>query len=89
MYRSLLVPLDGSAFGEHALPLALDIARRADATLREIMTPVVFSVQPETRAARVVAEMLAMKVHRLFVVDDSGVLVGVISAVDVLRHLRE
>jgi nucleotide-binding universal stress UspA family protein len=33
MYRSVLVPLDGSAFGEHALPLALSIARRAQATL--------------------------------------------------------
>jgi nucleotide-binding universal stress UspA family protein len=28
MYRSLLVPLDGSDFGEHALPLALGLARR-------------------------------------------------------------
>lgn len=34
MYRSILVPLDGSTFGEHALPLALSIARRASATLR-------------------------------------------------------
>src|SRR5438309_7244268 len=33
MYRSLLVPLDGSMFGEHALPLALSIARRAGAML--------------------------------------------------------
>jgi len=33
MYGSLLVPLDGSVFGEHALPLALSIARRAGATL--------------------------------------------------------
>lgn len=31
MYRSILVPLDGSAFSEHALPLALSLARRADA----------------------------------------------------------
>jgi nucleotide-binding universal stress UspA family protein len=29
MYRSILVPLDGSPFSEHALPLALSIARRA------------------------------------------------------------
>jgi nucleotide-binding universal stress UspA family protein len=29
MYHSIMVPLDGSAFGEHALPLALTIARRA------------------------------------------------------------
>jgi nucleotide-binding universal stress UspA family protein len=34
MIRSLLVPLDGSQFGEHALPLALAIARRAGATLQ-------------------------------------------------------
>jgi nucleotide-binding universal stress UspA family protein len=33
MYRSLLVPLDGSTFAEHALPLALTIARRAGASL--------------------------------------------------------
>lgn len=33
-FRSLLVPLDGSAFGEHALPLALGIARRAGASVR-------------------------------------------------------
>jgi hypothetical protein len=34
MYRSILVPLDGSSFGEHALPLALSIARRANAHLQ-------------------------------------------------------
>ncbi|HXG08223.1 MAG TPA: universal stress protein [Gemmataceae bacterium] len=34
MYRSLLVPLDGSTFGEQALPLALSIAHRAKAVLR-------------------------------------------------------
>ena len=33
MYRKLLVPLDGSTFGEHALPLALSIARRAEAAI--------------------------------------------------------
>jgi len=34
MIRSVMVPLDGSTFGEHALPLALAVARRAGATLR-------------------------------------------------------
>lgn len=33
MAGSILVPLDGSAFGEHALPLALALARRTSATL--------------------------------------------------------
>jgi nucleotide-binding universal stress UspA family protein len=33
MFRSVLVPLDGSPFGEHALPWALMIARRAKVPL--------------------------------------------------------
>jgi nucleotide-binding universal stress UspA family protein len=34
MFRSILVPLDGSKFGEHALPFALKIARRTGARLQ-------------------------------------------------------
>ncbi len=34
MFKSILVPLDGSPFAEHALPLAASIARHAGATLR-------------------------------------------------------
>jgi nucleotide-binding universal stress UspA family protein len=42
MYRSLLVPLDGSAYAEHALPLALSVARRAGATLHLVSVQVPF-----------------------------------------------
>src|SRR5947209_4210854 len=34
MYRTILVPLDGSALAEQALPLALSVAHRARADLR-------------------------------------------------------
>jgi CBS domain-containing protein len=54
----------------------------------DIMTPIVFSVRPDTPVPRVIYDMLALKVHRLFVVDRFGVLVGVISTSDVLRHLE-
>jgi CBS domain-containing protein len=64
-------------------------AGMAELRVRDLMTPVVFSVPPEAPAASVVEQMLALKVHRLFVVDRAGVLVGVISALDVLRHLGE
>jgi CBS domain-containing protein len=57
-------------------------------TVRDMMTPVIFSVTPETPAAKVVADMIALKVHRLFVVDADGALVGVVSALDVLRFLE-
>lgn len=55
--------------------------------VRDIMTPAVFCVTPEAPASRVVREMIDLKVHRLFVVDGRGTLVGVISALDLLRHL--
>jgi CBS domain-containing protein len=57
-------------------------------TVRDVMTPAVFAVAPEAFPAEVVHEMLSLKVHRLFVVDGAGVLVGVISALDILRHLK-
>jgi CBS domain-containing protein len=56
-------------------------------TVRDIMTPVVYSVAPQTPVGMVVKEMLARRVHRLFVVGHDGILIGVISALDVLRHL--
>jgi nucleotide-binding universal stress UspA family protein len=42
MYHSILVPLDGSPFGEHALPLAMSLARRTGATLQllNVLTPI-------------------------------------------------
>jgi CBS domain-containing protein len=59
-----------------------------DATrVRDVMTPSVFFVAPDAPAAKVVELLLRLHVHRLFVVEDE-VLVGVISAIDVLRHLH-
>jgi nucleotide-binding universal stress UspA family protein len=48
MFRSILVPLDGSPFGEQALPLALGIARRAGAALKllHVQVPLV-ALPPE------------------------------------------
>ncbi len=54
----------------------------------DIMTPMVLAVTPEVSSEVVVAEMLARRVHRLFVVDSAGTLVGVISALDILRCLE-
>jgi CBS domain-containing protein len=56
-------------------------------TVRDVMTPIVFCVRPETAAAKVVEKMLALNVRRLFVVDRENILVGVISTFDVLRKL--
>lgn len=54
----------------------------------DLMTPAVFTVGPDTPAAQVIADMLRLKVHHLFVMDAERTLVGVISALDVLRKLE-
>lgn len=63
-------------------------ATEEDTKVRDLMTPAVFSITPQTPAAKVVSEMLSLRVHRLFVVDKPGVVVGVISVLDILKHLR-
>jgi predicted transcriptional regulator len=57
------------------------------ATAAELMTPTVFAVDVHTPATEVVRDMLRSRVHHLFVTDDAGAIVGVISTCDVLRHL--
>jgi CBS domain-containing protein len=71
-----------------ALEEGFQVEKADSVQVRDIMTPVVFSVTPETPARKVVENMLALKVHRLFVVSTDGVLSGVISTLDVLQHLR-
>ncbi|HEV3260154.1 MAG TPA: CBS domain-containing protein [Gemmataceae bacterium] len=53
------------------------------------MTAVVLSVGPQTPPSTVVDAMLSLSVHRRFVTDHEGALVGVFSATDVLRHLHQ
>jgi CBS domain-containing protein len=60
-----------------------------EARVRDLMTPAVFSVPVDAPAARVVGEMVAMNVHQVYVVDAAKVLVGVVTALDVLRQLGE
>jgi len=55
--------------------------------VRDIMTATVFTVTPELPIELTIKEMLTHKVHHLCVVDRSGVLVGIISPLDILRAL--
>ena len=51
----------------------------------DIMTPVVFCVPAEAPIGKVIEKALALEVRCLFVTDEHGVLVGVISVFDLLR----
>jgi CBS-domain-containing membrane protein len=59
-----------------------------DTPVTEFMTPAVFSVRPETSVRSVVEQLLETGAHHLFVMDAAGVIVGVISPVDVLKKLK-
>jgi len=49
MFANILVPLDGSALSEQALPIAQDLARSSDTTLHLLQ---VISLRPELEALR-------------------------------------
>jgi predicted transcriptional regulator len=58
------------------------------ANVADLMTPAVFAVSEDTPVHRVVSDMLGLHVHRLFVVNQDGILVGVITTMDVLKQLK-
>lgn len=70
------------------MPEGFGVEECDPSTVADIMTPGVFAVSPETSTASVVEQMLALHVHQLFVVDEQGLLIGVVSALDILRHLK-
>ncbi len=65
----------------------LHVERVDDTRVGDVMTPIVFGVEPDCAVSKVVEEITRLNVHRLFVIDADGTLVGVISALDVLRCL--
>jgi len=78
---------------EHGTPLPRSMwadfqVERVDTTpVRDLMTPAVLCVAEETAAWTALQQMRERNVHRLFVVDQDGVLVGVVTTMDVVRHL--
>lgn len=57
------------------------------APVREVMSPGVIAVQPDAHALQASEVMLRCTVRRVFVVDDDGVPVGVVSVTDLFRGL--
>lgn len=55
--------------------------------VRDVMTPAVFTVRPGTSVRQIAQQMAALNVHRLFVVDDDDVVVGVVTALDIVRRI--
>lgn len=69
-------------------PRVFSVEQTETVLVQDIMTPVVYSVARSTPANTVVDALMALNVHRLFVTDEEGDIVGVISTIDILRHLH-
>jgi CBS domain-containing protein len=70
--------LDGRSF-EVEVP---DVTR-----VKDIMNPVIYAVRRDTPITEVVSQLCKRRIHRLFVVDEDGSLVGVITTLDLLSRL--
>ena len=57
------------------------------APVREVMSPAVIAVHPDAHALQAYEVMLRCAVRRVFVTDDEGVPVGVVSVTDLFRGL--
>jgi CBS domain-containing protein len=66
----------------------VDSFKTMDLPVRTIMNDEVLFVRPGTPIDNVIDDLLHCKIKRLFVADENDVLVGVISATDVLRFLK-
>lgn len=74
--------------GRRPAPGARRGSRRArETTVGDVMTPVLFSIRPEARLPEAVALLAKGGVHHLVVIDGEGRAVGVLSVMDVIRHL--
>jgi CBS domain-containing protein len=80
-----VVDRDGKAIGVVSKTDAL-LARGSD-SVADIMTPIVLMLSESAPVSRAAALMAYEGVHRIIVTSDDGRVVGVLGALDVLRHV--
>jgi acetoin utilization protein AcuB len=68
-------------------PRAISYSARLETAVSYIMSGAVFTARPETDIAEIVGTMIDQKIGALPVIDHDGVLVGIITYVDLLREL--
>lgn len=76
--------LEGGAaleFGDPTIP--------REGTVSEVMTVNVLAVEPELSVVEAGRRMVALGVHRMLVVDEHKVLVGIVSVIDLVRGFVE
>jgi CBS domain-containing protein len=84
--RDVTVASDLRAHASLPDDMGIEIVDRT--VVGEIMTPTIFTIRDTALAGDVVQAMINKQVHHLFVADEGGVLVGVISASNILKKLK-
>lgn len=74
---------------ERGLRSSMHVDRLEDATVRQVMTSRVASVRAGTSLAEATSLLLKGPVHRIFVTNSKGKLVGLVSTMDIVRHFHE
>ena len=87
---ALVVNDDGRAVGvlSRSDVLRAVLAGADEAPVRDFMSQGVIAVQPDAEARQAAVLMVRCEVQRVFVVDEDGAPVGVVSTTDLLRALK-
>jgi CBS domain-containing protein len=67
---------------------SLHIQHETSVQVRDIMTPMIFSVSEDTSVQEVAETMLKGRIHRVFVTRDSK-LAGIVTSLDMLKVIRD
>jgi len=78
---------DGESFTENFLPDGFGVEEVDTARVEDIMTNMIFSLCPNEKLPEIIKKMLDLKVHQLYVVNQDGLLIGVLSTSDIMRVL--
>jgi CBS domain-containing protein len=76
----------GELYGDDIRPYL--VVEENDLLVRDIMTPVIFSVSENASFAEMADTMIGGRVHRLIVSDGKGV-VGIVTTLDLLKGVRD
>ena len=78
---------EGGCCSAKLLPEGFSVEVVDTTKVEDIMTNAIFSLCPSTKLPDIIKKMLDLDVHQLYVVDQDGLLVGVISTSDIMRVL--
>jgi CBS domain-containing protein len=86
----LVVNDDGRAVGvlSRSDVLKAVLAGKDDVPVRDVMSPAVIAVRPDADARQAAVLMVRCGVQRVFVMEEDGAPVGVVSTTDLLRALK-